>query len=410
MTSGEIPGTFTDGECGDIISETFEFNGDTLITYSIPYIFQTIYAECCTPGDPSDNAGYVAISIVNPVVCNTQTVSDSNVYVSMWTAIEPNGFEFHTPMPLQACNSSGVVKNIYPCTNYSLTGLTKVPQGVSDSDFMDELFLQKFPPLLAARETMYRLVCSPKKQRSFRELMKKSYAWTGPTAEGMLENPVVLSNGQQMISLCLTDLTELENPDPLILLSRYFSFYKGSLIYKFVSTSGTTTTVNTKKLYAGLMEAFYQDTNNTFTNPYLYTNRKGLNSAAVQDIRDGTGFEITIPFYNKKPFCATYFRNAFSISNIQNDYEEVQGFIECVTEDSTEGSIGLLPFYSCGDDFTMAWGMGCPVLYSGPSAAMTTNKPRNKRGSRTGSKPEFSLNYKKQTKPAGSSRMEHVLE
>jgi hypothetical protein len=75
--NGDAPGTASGG---DVISKIVDVTGDTFVAFTIPYLYETLWAENTSISDSA--SGIINIELINKVVSQTPTIVYATVFVS----------------------------------------------------------------------------------------------------------------------------------------------------------------------------------------------------------------------------------------------------------------------------------------------------------------------------------------
>jgi len=69
-------------DSGDIVSKVVDVKGDTTVTFTVPYLWDTPYRETYVAGDPDRNLPLLTISALSPVVSTAST--EAFIYCCLW--------------------------------------------------------------------------------------------------------------------------------------------------------------------------------------------------------------------------------------------------------------------------------------------------------------------------------------
>jgi len=345
-TYAEIPANFTAGE-GDFISTVVEFNGDTTFDFSVPYLKDTLYAECLDTFYKLESGcnGGIAISIVNAAT-TAQSTGSSLVYVNVYIAGGDDlQFLFYGERRNQYTNQLRWIED----TLQTYSG-TIVAQGGTEHVCLDDAFKSDFPPIIAAT----------------------GLKMSGVTDTGIVEDVMSLMHRFQIYSnvsippftYYLIDPSILQGatgvgPDyPFQLWTSYFLYYRGTFNFKLVRSNdpknddGTISVVASRK-FAGA--------------PIVPTNMAiplgGRFGTILEDTTLKPSVEYHLPYYGKYPFVLGW--PGWNGAGPQGDViYEMAHYAYWEPRLNATDAVQLRIFFNCSDDFSFGWGCGCPITWS----------------------------------------------
>lgn len=354
---------------GELGSQVFDFAGDTLIPFTIPYMQNQLYMRMEEPMSPYATDvpfpaynGMISISLVNPPVSNQTTMADSVVQVNVWTACDKD-CDFQVPANRYSYDQTNTLKLFrYPLwTSGTIPGgFTFYAQGgnTTPSTTMnyDEIFKNDFPPLVEAKHVTIKNLCSGEQVEDIRQLLHRftSHAQTMDTTQA----PTVLDYSKIWHG---TDC-------PLNYFEKWALYHKGSRYFKMVRVSTTTGFVNgtwgvalEPCYYAnGLANLIVFDQANKYRSGLL-----GRNGMLLQTTDISNGVEWRMPWYNKNNFVMDEF-NQVMWEDEKPDFTQVVYFQPA---DSASGKATVQLLMAAGDDYALACFIGAPIIFVSSSAA-----------------------------------------
>lgn len=344
-------------------TKVFDFAGDTLIPFTIPYMQNQLYMRCEEPMSPyatdvpfPNYNGMISISVVNPVISNQTTMADSKVQVNVWTACDKD-CDFQVPANRYSYDTFTPKKlNRWPLwTNstvpggynfYAQSGAT----APSMTTVYDEIFKNDFPPLVDAKNVTIKNLCSGEVVEDVRQLLHR-FVSHGVT--------MTVTNAAQVL-----DYSSLWHGTdcPTNFFEKWALYHKGSRYFKAVRDSTTAGYKN--GTFAIALEPCYYVNGSSTVNLFDQTNKYasgilGRDGMLVQATDISNGVEWRLPFYNKNAFIMDEY-TAQGWEDEKPDYTQV---IYCHTVDAASGNYKCQLFTAAGDDYALACFVGAPVIF-----------------------------------------------
>jgi len=346
-TFAEIPPSFATG-AGDFVSRTWQIQGTTIITFSIPYFQEEFFKEVDDPWvtNSANENGAIAISIVNPVI-QGNTVGDSTIYVSSWVAgDEDMDFMF----PYARVNATGYARTL--SNSVVAPSGTKIAQGSGFEHSIVKIFEQDFPSLIPASALTIQRLNGPEVTQSVKQLMTR-YCYYGTTSFTSDTSVIFIPAAQIEGTATTTDAPDT----PQALFMNWFNYRRGSWNCKFVVNGAfdSAQSVNVPgQMYCSLAHV---TTGGTIESSFNGANQhQGI---VMQDLAHRGCLEFNVPFFHPRAFIMnTITRAAVSGTRADADRVGIQLIVESIATKTTNCRIYL----GVGDDFSMGWPVGCPVL------------------------------------------------
>jgi hypothetical protein len=352
-TWSEIPAigsTIGAGE-GDVVSQVFDFAGDTSINFTIPYLHALPMIRMYDPHLKSDDGsvGGVSYSIVIPTVTG-ETTASTTVYCNFYCATGPD-YKFS----VLADKAPFGTNKVRTFSQNGTFGTIIVPQmgDVEEitTNVLDAIFSYDFPTLIpGCRETMFEKLSVPETYDDIYTLVHKPVMQAAllPALTNTF-TLIALPNGNKLDPYYFTQASF-----PMFLFNLWANYYKGGY-YHYIQLAGIPTAVGD---YQDIVTVLFNVSNGTVVVPTQNTTSALPNNTPLimQHVNDRTGIMVHAPYRSMLPFS----------SFVQNTYVEgITGEQVLGAYFTTTGSEVLSPAYwfvSCDDDFRYSFFAGCPYF------------------------------------------------
>jgi len=319
---------------GDFNSRTYDISGDTWIKFSVPYLNDLVMSDCQSPYFKSEVgcACGIFISVVNPAVA-MNSASATTLGFSLWAAAhEDMRFEQLSDRPMDAV----------PNMNASTPGAsTLIAQSGGVKKSIDEIFLEDFESLVPANTWDILDVTGPE---TYDDLYTCAHRMVS------LNRYTIDQAGAETFILPTREILQTSACSSMFAyMLRYFMYWRGSYDMNLYPTTPAGDVDG--YLYAALVEpsstsAFYPIRNST--------DYYGQGGVAMESLVIRKGIHVNLPYYSKYTFLETQpFQTPTAGTTALNIWLD--------TVDA-EAVRSFRLFIAPGDDFSMGWGAGTPLV------------------------------------------------
>jgi hypothetical protein len=343
-TYSEVPVTYVDGG-GDFISKVFDFNGETMVKFSVPYLRKELFATVNRPWVKNDQGenGAIAISVVMSAVAATTVVGDTEVSVNVAIGACKDmrfGMLRNPQVPQGTGQGAWIMGYNVPLSS------TPIAQ-MGGTAFLDEIFAEDFPPLADATSGIYHNVTFGEEVTHLSNVLHRYVQ--GPAA-------VIASGASTPLAVeSISDASAL-GYQPYSIFAKYYQYYlyrKGSMCYKAINcayggapSQGGIVVIKAPGQLGTVIEE-----------PWTTSNPLSHNGWIWEDSGYKPSVEWRIPYENQNPF----------VANAPAFPDEVNTTVSALTffpNGSTSDAL-VRTFYSIGDDFRFAYLCGTPTICYG---------------------------------------------
>jgi len=225
---------------------------------------------------------------------------------------------------------------------------TPVAQGTPETNVIDQIFMESFPPIIEATGRIFDKVTNSDEVQDVLSLLHRYQIY---------ENVNIPAHVWHAVDPTLLVGAVGAGPDyPFQLWRSYFLFYRGTFNYKLVRANDVanldgTITVVTGEKYLGV----------AIDPTFLQTPFYGRSGTIVEDTTLKPSVEFHVPYYGKYPIVP----GLPWVGGQYTDcvYENLCYFYWDPRPNASTG-IQLRVMFSIADDFSFGWGCGVPITWS----------------------------------------------
>ena len=369
-------GSINNDEFGDTVSHVLDFTGDTVYSFTIPYLQQQGWQRTNTLQEGTDTSpittwagrnGQWIMSVVNQLVLGNST-GTAEVFYAVWVSGGPD-FRVARPTSLPSNYADGTVppsaqgirqkkkqikeeikpskQEIVEKKNRTLSGFIKIAQSsepITEATNMRALFEQPFPTLIPSTVTVKKDINMGEEVTSFSEMMRRytyseTKTGTGASSYNFSINPWDFS------------ITQIS---PLQRAARTFHYHRGGWRYKLQRSGNLSTTweVETQNSVNG--ESASGTTQDGFT---------GWDIQQLDPMNIHQWIEVQTPFYaDVDMHCNVKFYDAVATSKFDERLNLPVLATRWTQPDTSSQDVAFNVWLSVADDWSQGWPVTPVVL------------------------------------------------
>jgi len=362
-----IGASVTDETAGNLIHMVFDVVGDTVINFEVPYLQTKLYQYTRAMGGSVSSGGNIfwdeycnggiALCVVNPIICNTQTTSDSKIYCNTFVA-GGEDIAFHT---LRSSFKYGMEDwttkvPVFRWYDYPVIPdpaiYTVFSQGgeLGDAHSITERFSKPFPPIVACKKMTLSNLCDGDYVQNLKQITNR-FSWhTKSDFDSSTKTKIIQ----------FYDLIDQTKDDPKNLFDTWAMYRKGSInitLTNAVKSSNSAISYGSFQMYnidvyptAGIFTGASgpQDTYNDYARNGMAYQFMGATDQNIQ---------FKVPFAGRVAYVGT---NKVNLPATEA-FEEFASVLRWVQNNSTS-ACGVDIWWATGEDFDWGWYCGCPAL------------------------------------------------